>query len=354
MDKKELLRLAEELSNAPGAPGFEDDVVAALRPWTEKYGQLEEDKLRNLYCFRSENRGGRPVVMLDAHTDEVAFMVRAIKPDGTLRFAPLGSWVNSAVAGHRVLVRNALGEYIPGITTTTPPHYNAGDALDIDGMSIDVGASSPEEAVRDYHIRIGEPVVPDARFQYDEAHGLMNGKAFDCRLGCAAAVQTLDLLKGEALKVDVTAAWPCQEEMGMRGANVTANRVKPDVAIIFEGCPADDTCAESYMVQTAIRKGPMLRYIDRAMITHPRFQRFALDLAEKRGIPVQTAVRTGGATDGAPVHLSNLGVPCIVIGIPVRYAHTHYGFSAYSDMENGALLAAELLRALDADVIAGF
>ena len=46
------------------------------------------------------------------------------------------------------------------------------------------------------------------------------------------------------------------------------------------------------------------------------------------------------------------GVPCIVIGIPVRYAHTHYGFSAYSDMENGALLAAEILRALDADVIA--
>ena len=354
MDKKTTLALAEAVSNARGASGFEDEVVAAIRPYVAGFGRVEEDKLRNLYCFRSGNAEGRPVVQLDAHTDEVSFMVQAIKPDGTLRFLPLGGWVKAGVAGHRVLVRNALGEYIPGITTTTPPHYNAGDALDIDGMSIDVGASSPEEAVRDYHIRIGEPVVPDARFQYDEAHGLMNGKAFDCRLGCAAAVQTLDLLKGEALEVDVAAAWPCQEEMGMRGAHVTANRVKPDVAIIFEGCPADDTVVEPYMVQTALRKGPMLRFIDRRMITHPRFQRFALDLGERLGIPVQSGVRSGGATNGAPIHLSNLGVPCIVIGVPVRYIHTQYGIATHADLENAARLAAAVIRALNADVIAGF
>ena len=128
--------------------------------------------------------------------------------------------------------------------------------------------------------------------------------------------------------------------MGTRGAAVTANTVKPDLAIVFEGCPADDTVAEPYMIQTAIHKGPMLRHIDARMITHPRFQRYALDLAEELGIPVQESVRTGGSTNGAPIHLSNQGVPVIVIGIPVRYIHTHYGLAAHSDVENAAKLAA--------------
>ena len=357
MDRKALLTLTEAVSNAPGASGFEDEVVNALRPYAARYGRVEEDKLRNLYCFRSGNREGLPTVQLDAHTDEVSFMVQAVKPDGTLRFLPLGNWVKAGVAGHRVLVRNAQGEYIPGITATTPPHYlKAGeqDNLDMENMSVDVGASSAEEAIRDYHVRIGEPVVPDVRFSYDAAHDLMIGKAFDCRLGCAAIVKTLDEISADTLNVNVVGAWACQEEVGTRGAQVTANRVKPDIAIVFEGCPADDTCALSYMVQTAIRKGPMLRFIDRRMITHPRFQRFALDLGEKLGIPVQSGVRSGGSTNGAPIHLSNLGVPCIVIGVPVRYIHSQYGFASCADLENAARLAAAVLRELNADVIAGF
>ena len=357
MNRMDSVSLSRALSDAPGASGFEDAVVAVLRPHAESLGDVQEDKLRNLYCFRHGNQPGRPTVQLDAHTDEVSFIVQAIRPDGTLRFLPLGRWVEAGVAAHRVLVRNALGEYIPGIVATTPPHYarpEDRDRISLTAMTIDIGATSAEEAVRDFHIRIGEPVVPDVRFTYDEAHDLMIGKAFDCRLGCAALVRTLQLLDGEPLDVNVVGAWACQEEVGTRGAAVTANRVRPDIAIVFEGCPADDTCAEPYMVQTAIKKGPMLRFIDARMITHPRFQRYALDLGERLGIPVQAGVRSGGSTNGAPIHLSNMGVPCIVIGIPVRYIHTHYGIAANQDLENAARLAAEIIRSLDADVIDAF
>ena len=130
--------------------------------------------------------------------------------------------------------------------------------------------------------------------------------------------------------------------------------IRPDIAIVFEGCPADDTCAPPYMVQTAIKRGPMLRHIDAKMITNPRWQRYALNLAEELGIPVQEAVRAAGSTNAAQIHLSGSGVPVIVIGVPVRYAHTHYGISAYSDFENAVRLACELLRRLDADTISGF
>ena len=65
-------------------------------------------------------------------------------------------------------------------------------------------------------------------------------------------------------------------------------------------------------------------------------------------------MRSGGSTNGAPIHLSNLGVPCIVIGLPVRYIHSHYGIASLADFENGVKLAAEIIRRLDADVIGGF
>ena len=123
---------------------------------------------------------------------------------------------------------------------------------------------------------------------------------------------------------------------------------------LFEGCPADDTCVEPYMVQTAIKRGPMLRHIDARMITNPRYQRYALDLAEQLGIPVQDAVRSAGSTNGAAIHLAGKAVPVIVIGIPVRYAHTHYGISAYADFENAVKLACEILKRLDEEQIMRF
>lgn len=98
----------------------------------------------------------------------------------------------------------------------------------------------------------------------------------------------------------------------------------------------------------------MLRHIDKRMITNPRYQRYALELAEKLNIPVQEAVRLGGSTNGANIHLSGQGVPTIVIGIPVRYAHTHYGISAYADYENSVKLAVEILKRLDRKLIQSF
>ena len=176
----------------------------------------------------------------------------------------------------------------------------------------------------------------------------------NCRLGCAAILKTMHTLAGQELNVDIVGACAAQEEVGVRGATVTAQVIKPDIAIVFEGCPADDTCVESYMVQTAIKRGPMLRHIDARMITNPHYQRYALDLAEKLGIPVQDSVRSSGSTNGAAIHLTEKAVPVIVIGVPVRYAHTHYGISAYADFDNAVKLACEILKRLDEEQIMSF
>ena len=123
MERKALLKLAEELSNARGVSGFEDEVLAVLRRHGGHLGELSEDSLRNLYLSRRENRGGRPMVQLDAHSDEVGFMVRAVRPNGTLAFTPLGGWMPCNIPAHRVLVQTAEGDYIPGVVASKPPHF---------------------------------------------------------------------------------------------------------------------------------------------------------------------------------------------------------------------------------------
>jgi len=352
------LKMIEELSNAYGAPGFEDEVLLLGRKYGDELADIKEDSLRNLYFYRKANSGKKPVVLLDAHSDECAFMVSAIKPNGTLKFVPLGGWSANNVSAHKVLVRNEDGKYISGIVAAKPVHFmTASDRnaqLSISDMVIDVGATSQKEVEEDFKIRMAAPIVPDVTWEYNEKNQVMLGKAFDNRIGCAAVLGTLENVQNDDLAVDVVGSWSVQEEVGARGAITVANTVQPDIAIVFEGCPADDTFLSGCDSQTAMQKGPMLRHMDMRMITNPRFQRFALNLAKKHGIDVQEAVRSGGSTNGGPIHTSNHSVPCIVIGIPVRYAHSHHCFCSYADYEKGVALATEIVKELNEEMIKSF
>lgn len=356
-ENREYASLIASLSNANGVSGFEDEVLRVLEKESKGLGKRHRDSLLNYY-IEDERDSSLPLVQLDCHSDEVGFMVRAIRPDGMLEFMAIGGWVVTNIPAHMVRVQTASGKYIPGVVASKPPHYMS-DAekktpLDISQLVIDIGATSAEEVRDVYRVRIAAPVVPDVTAFWDEEHDRIFGKAFDNRMGCAEVISVLSELKGEKLNVRLTGAFASQEEVGVRGATVTAQTVRPDVAIVFEGCPADDTVVPGYQVQTAVGKGPMLRHIDARMITNPRFQRFALDVAEEEGIPVQEAVRTGGSTNGSVINLTGRGVPAIVIGIPVRYAHTHYGISSVSDFVNGLKLAIAVIRRLSRETIESF
>ena len=218
-------------------------------------------------------------------------------------------------------------------------------------MVIDVGATSYQDAVENFHIRMGEPIVPATKFQYDEDHDLIFGKAFDCRIGCAAALEALRRLDGKELPCDVVLVLSTQEELGPRNSKVTVHHVKPDIAIVMEGCPADDTFAEGYMIQTALKKGPMFRHMDVSAICAPRYQRWALDLAAKKGIPVQEAVRQGGGNNAASIQTALVGAPAIVCGIPVRYAHATNCISSGFDYEAAVQMVIALLENITEDVI---
>ena len=353
------LEMILRLSDAPGASAFEDSVVAIAREYAQGLGIMEEDCLRNLYIYRKENTGNKPVIMLDAHTDEVGMMIHSIKPNGTLRFVMLGSWNKSSLVGTKVLVRNDSGEYIPGIIASKPVHFmsaseKANPTVDIKDMVIDVGATSAQEAKEVFGIRIGEPAVPDTKAYYDEKRDVLFGKAFDCRIGCAVLLEVLRCLEGKELPCDVVGVLSSQEELGLRSAKVTVNRVKPDIGIVLEGCPADDTFTEGYAIQTALKKGPMFRYMDVSLVCNPRFQRYVLDLAEEKGIPVQASVREGGGNNAAAVQTEHLGAPAVVAGVPVRYVHSANCITCLTDFEATVQITMELLQNLTPEQVKKF
>lgn len=353
----ENVKLIQTLSDVPGPSGFEDEVLEVVRKALEPICTFEEDKLRNLYIYRKNHRGDKPVLMLDAHGDEVGFMIHSIKPNGTLRFVKLGGIDSRGLAASEVLVRTVDGEYVRGVIGLKPPHFSKGDAgaaLDLQNFSIDVGAVSAEEAVNDFRVAMGEPAVPATVCRFEEKSGLFFGKAFDCRIGVAAMVETIRRLDGLDLPFDVVGVVSSQEEVGDRGITVAVNKVKPDIAICFEGAPADDTFTESYAIQTALRGGPMFRYMDVSVICSPRFQRWVLKVAKEHEIKAQTSVREGGGNNGAIINMANSGIPVVVAGVPVRYIHSAAGITAYEDFENTTKLVSILAQELTPELLESF
>lgn len=342
MKEKDMI---QALSNAFGPSGFEDDVIEVAKTYCPSNVTYKKDTMQNFYMYRNQHGDGIKI-HLDAHGDEVGFIVQAIAPNGLLRFLPLGGWDLKNIVSNQVLIKNLDGKLIKGIVCSKPPHFmnidEKGKALDISSLFIDVGATNVQEVEEIFRIGIGAPIVPATKCEYDDTSKLFCGKAFDCRIGCAALLQVLQELEEETIENQISATITAQEEVGERGMMCAIQQIDADLMICFEGCPADDTFQEPYMIQSALKKGPMLRHFDVSMITHPKFQRFALDIAKKYHIPVQESVRKGGGTNGGVSHVHN--IPTIVIGIPTRYAHASYGYVSYEDYRHAIELAKCIIK----------
>ena len=109
MKKRQAVQLIQELSNANGVSGFETEVVRILQHATADFTIQRLDAIKNLYLEKKNNLSEGPVVLFDAHSDEVGFMIQAIKENGLLRFLPLGGWVPNTISAQKVRIRNREG-----------------------------------------------------------------------------------------------------------------------------------------------------------------------------------------------------------------------------------------------------
>ncbi|MFQ5654899.1 MAG: M42 family metallopeptidase, partial [Planctomycetota bacterium] len=235
---KDLLR---RLTLAAGPPGAEEEVRGVVREALEEIGSIEHDRLGSILCEKKGD-GDAPRVILDAHLDEVGFMVRSISREGRVRFVPLGGWWGHVLLAQRVEIITDGGK-VPGVIASKPPHFlsseERGKVLPLDSMTIDVGASTRDE-VEELGVRTGDCIVPVAEFREMALSGLLSSKAFDDRAGVGVMVETLLALKDRAHPNTVVGVGAVQEEVGCRGAGTASELSRPDVAIILEGTPADD------------------------------------------------------------------------------------------------------------------
>jgi endoglucanase len=339
--------LLKRLTEAHSVPGFEEEVRAIFCNELEGCGSFCTDGHGSVLC---DTGGKGPRILLAGHMDEVGFRVQSVTAGGFLRLVPVGGWWGHVLLAQQMEIRTAEGKKILGVIGSKPPHFlpkaEQKTVMPLDKMFLDIGAESGEE-VAAWGVGIGDPVAPRARFERMEGRGRYMAKAFDNRVGMAVAIEAGRQLAREKTSNRVLVAGTVQEEVGLRGAQTLAALAKPDVAIILEGTPADDTPGfESVQSQGALGSGVQIRMHDPSAIMHPGLAQLAVEVARKEKIPHQVAVRTSGGTDAGRIHLSGEGVPCVVLGVPARYIHSHHSVIDAADFDAMLGLSTALAKAL--------
>lgn len=353
--RTKALSLLQELTEAHSISGFEDEVRAIFIDELSDIGPLATDRNGSVICAHP---GEGPRVLVAGHMDEVGFMVQNITHDGFIQFLTIGGWWNQVMLGQRVQILTRSGEKILGVIGSKPPHFlppaQRDNPMPVEAMFIDVGASSRRETTDGFGISLGDPIAPHSLFTALTKPGLFMAKAFDNRVGMAAVIQSAQELAETDHPNELVFAGSVQEEVGLRGARTLASFVKPDVAIVLEGPPADDTpgfnLSES---QGKLGGGVQIRLYDPSAIGNPRLAELAIQTAEKENIPYQVTVRRSGGTDAGSFHIANQGIPCVVLGTPARYIHSHNAIIDIDDHLAMVNLTIALASALNETAVEG-
>lgn len=338
--------ILQELSEAVGVSGKEDAVRSIILKAIDGHAEnIRIDAMGNITAVKKGKGKNRPRVMLAAHMDEVGFMVTGFDGDGGIHFTGIGGVDERILPGLRVRIGDNA---IPGVIIWTPIHRNRDqNPVKMSSLRIDIGASDKGEV--NGRVKLGDRIAFESRYM-EIGKKMLRGKAFDDRVGCSLLI---DILQGGPYPVDVLAAFTVQEEIGLRGARVAAQILKPDVAIALEGTTANDIpnpLAEpddSDSVNPACRlgDGPVLTVMDRSLIVPPQLLGFLRHTAEKAKITYQLKTQLGGGTDAGSIHTSTGGVPSAVISMPCRYIHSP---TAYLNRDDYAATLKLIKAVLDA------
>lgn len=348
---KETMELFQTLTELRGPSGSEHDVRKFVRGELEKYADdVIQDRLGGVFGVKRRDASG-PKVMVAGHMDEVGFMVTQITDNGMIRFQTLGGWWSQVLLAQRVEVMTGNGPVI-GVIGSIPPHLlddsKRKKPMDVKNMLIDIGADDRKDAER-IGVKQGQAIVPICPFSPMSNEKKILAKAWDNRYGCGLAIELLKELKCETVPNELYSGATVQEEVGLRGAQVAANMIEPDIFYALDASPANDMSGKKEEFGQ-LGKGTLLRIFDRSMVTHRGIRDFVLDTAESNDIPYQYFVSAGG-TDAGRVHLSGSGVPSAVIGICSRYIHTSSSIIHVDDYAAAKELLIKLVKTTDQNAV---
>jgi len=340
----------KRLSSLIGVSGYEDDVGNFILNLIEKEELADKawiDPLGNVLA-KKEGSSGNNKILLDAHTDEIGFMISHIEKKGFLRFVLIGGWDKRILLGQSVVIRSDIGEKFHGIIGSKPPHLTSLNdrkkVVEIPEMYIDIGMNSDEDVI-DNKINIGATGTLFSPFA-DFPNNMVRGKAFDDRTGCNVLIHTMRRLKEEFSVADsVLFNFAVQEEVGGRGAITGAFNLKPTMALAIENTTAGDVPGiRDAEIPVYIGKGPAITIADRSILSNPKVNERLIKNAELKNIPYQFKKPAYGGTDAGKIHISREGVPSSVVSVPCRYIHSPTSLLKLEDLLNTIHLVDAFIR----------
>ncbi|KYH27331.1 MULTISPECIES: M42 family metallopeptidase [Clostridium] len=331
--------LLEKLCNIAAPSAYESDIREIIKNEVKSYvDEVKVDRMGNIITHKKGN--GKRVVV-DAHMDEIGFIITGYNEDGTLKFAPLGV-IDSKIVPCKVVKIGRKGIY--GVIGLKPIHLQSNkereENINISSLCIDIGASSKKEAKE--IVPLGEYASFTTKFE-SFGEGLIKGKALDDRVGCGVLIEILK----ENYNCDLYGVFSVQEENENRGAYIPAYNIKPDLVLILEGtiC-ADAPNVEERLKVTKLGEGPAISVMDVSCVFDYNIIEEIKHIAVNNSIPYQIRKSTAGNNDGGAYVMSGSSTKVVTISVPCRYIHSAVSVCSLNDYENTIKLTREYLKSL--------
>lgn len=340
-------RFFEELARLTaidGVSGHEQHVVAYLRErMISLADRVEVDAFGNLYATREGGAG--PHLMVEAHSDEIGGLVSDITSAGYLRFQAVGGVSEIMLTGRKVRVAGHRG-----IVGVRPGHIQS-DAERrtvpvLEDLYIDLGCDSRAQ-VEQLGIQPGEQITWESELERTANPDRVAGKAVDNRVGCLVLLELLRVLQGQELDGTLSVVVAVQEEVGLKGAKVAAERIRPDAALVIDTVPCADT-PDAHVNTFPVRlgKGPIFQVSSgrhaAGFIMPDTMRHYLTRIAGEANIPYQLATFAYGNTDGSAIR--NLGISTAVATMPRRYSHSPVEMLDLNDALATVRLCEEITR----------
>ena len=289
-------------------------------------------------------------VVIEAHADEISWFVNYVTPEGLVYLKRNGGVDHQTAPASHVFIHGKKGP-VKAVFGWPAIHTRIGaDQKEtqprVDNLWLDCGARNRKE-VEYLGIHIGAVVT--YQDGYDElANGNFIGRAFDNRIGGFMIAEVARLLKqsNKRLPYGLYVVNAVQEEIGLKGAEMIARRIKPNIAIITDVTHDTTTPMINKNIEGDVStgKGPSLSY---APAVHNKLLALVEKVAADKKIPIQwRALSRSTGTDTDSFAYSNDGCPSVLISIPLRYMHTTVEMLHQDDIDNTIRLMYETLLTL--------
>ena len=332
-----LEELIVSLCGIPSVSGFEEMSTARLRELLgAHFDECVTDAVGNHLFFKRCGRKDAPTVLIDAHFDEIGFLVTEVLDGGFVRIAPLGGVDPSIMQAADVILYGK--ERLRGVVVSTPPHLRAADEKGklpaIEDMMVDTGYAVPADELRE-RLPVGSPIGFAPYYTVLAGKGedarALAGKSFDNKACGAAAAYAIVNTKKEELAADVCLLFSSYEETNrLGGVCAAAYRAKPDYAMVIDVNLARVPDTKNY---DTVPYGKGIS-ISVSAATDRRLTQMTRELCEKQDIPFcLCAAPSSTGTNAASLHLVGAGIPVVDVGLPLKNMHTYNEVISMKDVE---------------------